>query len=287
MRVQSALILILGLAAAGCASLSAQAPSETKQGVRIVPGPVDLGSSDVHGKSVPGSAEFYANTPFDFHPNANFPRSIQLLSSAEMTSHDRDLVADAESSIQERAGVENLEFDQAGWTYHQVVCPALPGHLFLRFSRNDGTRDMSMFSVAIPRNGDGRVHIIPIVRRGYSLFSPAPIAALTVAAFNRIRAEENADHRADWLGTGLCYAALAGANPQAGDAKSTSAGLEGVPITMPPTLLITGDGGAIVRFADVSAVPHPMEWSMIFDAKGKLVKAEHTQATVIAYRPGT
>src|SRR5579863_9525461 len=111
-RVQSALILIHVLAAPGCASLSAQTPPDPQMRVRNVPGPVNLDPSDVHAKTVPGSAEFYANTLFDIHSNASSPRSIRLLSPAEMTSHDRDLVADAESSIQERAGVENLEFDQ-------------------------------------------------------------------------------------------------------------------------------------------------------------------------------
>jgi hypothetical protein len=92
--------------------------------------------------------------------------------------------------------------------------PALPEHLFLRFTRNDGAGDVSLFSASIPR-GEGRVRIIPIQRRGYSLFSPAPINAMTISAFNHIRDEERSDQAPDWLGTGLCYAALAGAHPQA------------------------------------------------------------------------
>jgi hypothetical protein len=120
------------------------------------------------------------------------------------------------------------------------------------------------------------LHIVPIIRKGYSLFSPAPIGALTIAAFNRIRAEEGAGASADWLGTGLCYAALAGANPQVGgmppDADNETS------TVMAPTLTITTGGGAIVRFADISTASHPMQWSMTFDSRGKLLKAAHGPA---------
>ena len=181
------------------------------------------------------------------------------------------------------------DFSGNGWTYHQLDCPALPNHLFLRFTRNEDTREMSMFSAAIPRNGDGRVHIIPIVRRGYSLFSPAPVGALTIAAFNRIRTEEGADESADWLGTGLCYAALAGANPQLGKAEAVTSEKGDAAATIPPTLVVKSDGSAAIRFADVSSPQHPMEWNMVFDTKGKLVKATHAPASVPRFKkdPGT
>ena len=194
-----------------------------------------------------------------------------------MSRADRDLVADAQSSIAERAGFENLEFDGGGWTYHELVCPALPNHLFLRFTRDDGTRQMSMFSAAIPRDGNGRVHIIPIVRKGYSLFSPAPVGALTMAAFNRIRSEERDRATSDWVGTGLCYAALAGANPQAQTVGDDDAETGGV---LQPTLRITAEGGSVIRFADVSTMPKAMEWTMVFDPRGKLVHAEHRPASM-------
>jgi len=43
----------------------------------------------------------------------------------QMTRKDRDLVADAESSISERAGFIGLEFNGGKWSYEQVLCPAL------------------------------------------------------------------------------------------------------------------------------------------------------------------
>ncbi|HEY1896092.1 MAG TPA: hypothetical protein VGG62_07470 [Terracidiphilus sp.] len=265
LRIKPPLALSLLIPAAACALLAAQTGSDTR------PPQSDTVKTNLESAG-----------------------SIKILSADEMTRHDRDLEADAEASIQERAGFQNLEFNQASWTYRQLVCPALPNHLFLRFSRNEGTGEMSMFSAAIPRGGEGKVRIIPIVRKGYSLFSPAPIGALTIASFNRIRSEETTDWPANWLGTALCYAALAGANPQAGELPPPPregellphpSETEHVPVTIEPTFVKEKDGGTIVRFADVSTNPHPMEWNLIFDSKGRVLKATHSPAYVVRFLP--
>jgi hypothetical protein len=201
------------------------------------------------------------------------PRFIQV---AQMSPQDRDLAADAESAIEERAGFAGLEFNQGKWSYQQIVCPALSHHLFLQFTRNNGRGDVSVFSASIPRSGDGRVRIIPIVRRGYSLFSPAPVNALTISAFNHIRAEEHVDQTPEWLATGMCYAALAGAHPQIGPPEETA--IQKLPAAPPGRLTIPLHGGAVIRFTDVAAASRPMEWTMTFNGKGKLLKATHSAA---------
>ena len=215
--------------------------------------------------------------PLPFPPGSETPgpvAPVEYRSAGEMTRKDLDLEADAESSIAEHAGRIGLEFNHGAWSYRQLVCPALPNHLFLRFLRNGGAGDVSVFTASIPRNGDGRVRIIPIRLRGYSLFSPAPINALTISAFNRIRAEEHPAKTPDWLGTGLCYAALAGAHPQLAnlvDDLESQKFLNAVPAK----LEIPVQGGAIVSFTDVAAAPRSMEWTMTFDRKGRLLKAAH------------
>ena len=248
-----------------------------------VSGQTDRNAPSSNVRELPAPGLLPGKSPFAIDPSAvSAAQSVRVLSENEMPREDHDLVADAESSIREKAGFENMEFEGAGWTYHELDCAAVPNHMFLRFTRDDGTRQMSMFSAAIPRNGNGSVHIIPIVRKGYSLFSPAPIGALTIAAFNRIRAEEGEGASADWVGTGLCYAALAGANPvipgpEAGD-------LANLPLVIPPTLRITTQGSAIIHFADVSTASRPVEWILNFDSRGKLVKASHTAASVAHVR---
>ncbi len=221
--------------------------------------------------------------PMPFPPDSKASRhenSIELRAPSQMTQQDRDVEADGEASIRERVSFSNLEFNEGKWSYQQLVCPSLPNHVLLRFTRNNGAGDVSVFSASIPRGGDGRVRIIPILRRGYSLFSPAPINALTISAFNHIRAEEHLDGAPDWLGTALCYAALAGAHPQVAQVADYSQG-ENFPAAMPAILQIPIRGGAIIRFTDTTAHPRPMEWTMTFNRKGKLLKATHAPALLI------
>jgi hypothetical protein len=207
---------------------------------------------------------------------------IWLRSAEEMTAQDRAEAANAEAAIGEKAGFMGLGYDQGKWTYKQLVCPALPNHLFLQYTRNNGVGDVSLFSASVPRGGEGRVRIIPIQMRGYSLFSPAPINALTISAFNHIRAEEHSagGDAPDWLGTALCYAALAGGHPQAAHLPGRDE--SAVAATAPPaTLEVEVNGGATLSFADVAASPRPMEWTMIFDRKGTLLKARHAAAELV------
>jgi hypothetical protein len=227
-------------------------------------------------------------TPFPpFAGPLEIARSIQLRSSDAMSEQDRLLEADSESSIAERAGYANIAFNEGKWSYRQLMCPALPNHLFLRFTRTKGAGDVSVFSASIPRNDTGRIRIIPIERRSYSLFSPAPVNALTIAAFNHIRAEDQPgptpDSAPGWLGTALCYAALAGANPIAG--PEDAAGERTFPSASAPSMEIPAQGGAIVHFTDLSVVPRPMEWTLIFNGKGRLLKATHSSAGIKGEKP--
>ena len=173
-----------------------------------------------------------------------------------------------------------VEFNQGNRAFQQLVCPALPNHLFLQFIRNNGTGDATVFSASIPRNGEGRVRIIPIQLRGYSLFSPAPVNALTVSAFNHIRAEEHVGQTHDWLGTALCYAALAGGHPQAWTPSEITVGNK-LSTAMPSVLEIPNRGGAVIRLTDVASAPRPRVWTMTFDGKGKLLKAGHARVGLV------
>jgi hypothetical protein len=215
---------------------------------------------------------------FSDSTDPNRPHAVEFRAVEQMTEPDRLQAANAESSIAERARYTNLEFNQGAWSYQQVVCPALPNHIFLRFLRNNGTGDVSMFSASIPRGSEGRVRIVPIRMRGYSLFSPAPINALTISTFNHIRAEENPDNdpakAPDWLGTALCYEALAGGHPQVATV-STDPSADKLPIAGEALLDVGSNGGAEIAFTDVSTQPRPTRWTMTFDKKGRLVKGGH------------
>jgi len=199
--------------------------------------------------------------------------AVDIHPSDQMSARDRELEANAESAIAERARYAGLEFNQDKWSYEQVNCAALRGHVFLRFMRDSGTGDVSLFTASIPRGNEGNVRIVPIQLRGNSLFSPAPVNAMTISAFNHIRAEENPDHApvSNWLGTGLCYAALAGGNPQLPLTGEDQAHLE----------VLSDGNGAVISFDDVSRNSRLARWTMTFDAKGRLLKASHSKVELL------
>ncbi len=176
-----------------------------------------------------------------------------------------------------------IEFDKEKWTDQQLVCEALPGHVFLLFNENKGAGDRSLFSAAIPRSSVGRVRIIPIQRRSYSLFSPAPLNAVAIAEFNRIRAGEPATKPADWLSTALCYAALTGGHPDTSPLAKKSADAN-LGLSFPPTIEVQSDGGAIVRFVDVPTAHQPMQWALAFNSKGRLLKVARTATPLYAVK---
>lgn len=269
-----ALVLAAISAATVCGSLSAQAAQDsTAQGLSV---------AHYRVRQVPELAP-----PKPFPPGSETPGHItpvEIRSMDQVPEHDRDLEADAESSIAEHAAFFGIDFNQGKWSYQELVCPALPNHIFLRYTRDSGAGDVSLFTASIPRGGDGRVRIIPIRMRGYSLFSPAPINALTISAFNHIRAEENPDKAPDWLGTGLCYAALAGGHAQAVDLTPDPEDKR-FPAAIPAMVKIQVQGGAIVEFTDAAASPKLMQWTMTFDGKGRLLKATHYPVGLLKINP--
>ncbi|HUA97304.1 MAG TPA: hypothetical protein VMA34_03180 [Terracidiphilus sp.] len=260
-------IVSAAVALAACFSLAAQTPVD-------IPPPV------VQGKPVvqkPRVAPFPSGvgTP----DGAN---TIRFVPASEMSQADLDLAAGAQSTIAARAGYEEMGFNQGRWSYSQIACSGFPNHLFLRFMRNNGAGDISMFSVAIPRSGEGRIRIIPNLRRSYTLFTPSPVNKITIAVFNHIRADDPTPHPY-WLETALCYAALAGANPEAAPLAEQGGSWQ-FPAGPPSVLVLPNRGGAIVRFADVTARPHPMEWTMTFNAGGKLLKTDRRRASMVVER---
>ena len=205
-------------------------------------------------------------------------KRIEFRSESQMTPEDRRLVADAASMIQKMADVEGIEFNRDKWNSQQMICPALPDHIFLLFTHNGGVGDVSEFSAAISRSRVGHVRIVPIQRRGYSLFSGAPINAMTISTFNQIRADERSNESRDWLTTGLCYAALSGAHLDISPATEKQEDDQTFGLTT-PIIQVLGRGGVIIHFVVAASTPHPMEWTLEFDVKGKLLKATDTPAS--------
>lgn len=211
--------------------------------------------------------------------------AVEFRSADQISEQDRLLLADSESSIAEHADFAGLEFSRDNWKSRQIVCPTFPNHLFVQFTRNNGAGDVSVFSASIPRNGNGRVRVVPILKRGYSLFSPAPINALTISAFNHIRAEDSETANSDWLGNALCYAALAGARPEIVAPGAEPALHKPIPaLSAAMDVEMQAHGMEVLRFDDAAARPHATEWQMTLTHQGKLIKATHRPAGMMAVK---
>ncbi len=206
---------------------------------------------------------------------------VEFYAAEKMAPKDRDLQTGSLGAISRRANDAGLNFDQGTWEAQQIVCAALPDHLFLAFMRDGGTDHVSAFTASIPR-GAGQLRVMPILRRGYSTYSTAPVSAQTISAFNHIRAEEHSAPSSDWLATGLCYAALAGAHPRiglTGEAKQPNDSA-----AASASMTISAGSGGEMSFLDLDANSRLNQWTLSFDASGKLLSVALSRSQVARER---
>lgn len=251
--LRSLLIALAFVSAGALISTRAQDPNEYR--IRKIPPPPDLSSV----------------SPFTL--NAKDPLVVRMVPAEAMSAGDRALAGSALREIRKRAAAEGFEGNPAQWKQTQLACSAFPQHLLLRFSQGNSAQDASMFSASIPRSSGDHVRLIPILRRGFSLFSPAPTNKITVAIFNRMLAEEHTADKPNASAISLCYAALTGALGSVPDAS----GVATLQPDHPPVLEI--DPGAQASVTLVLGAPDSKSWEMTFDQDGKLVKAARSDAT--------
>ena len=232
-----------------------------------------------------------ALSPFALDAKTETRQSLEFRSPEQMTQADRNLAEANQAEIARRAGLQGLgsgfgmgsgASGEGGWGYEQAVCPVFPEHLILEYSRNNGHGDVTLFSAVIPR-GDGHVRVIPVRRRGYSLFTPAPANAITVNDFNHMVQEGKEGLSPDWLTLGLCYAALAGGHVRAALIPSLPSE-EVYPLFMPAKLTL-GKGGAEVHFVDATPHATAMDWILTFSPNGRLLKVRHTVSRELIEKP--
>jgi hypothetical protein len=200
-----------------------------------------------------------------------------------MSSEDRALAAHSEAAIREQATALGMDFGTGQWSYQQLLCQALPDHLLLLYRGENGPGDLSLFSAAIPRSANDRIRVIAIERRGYSLYSPAPVNGFAMAAFNHMRAHEAQSKTADWLATARCYAALTDPQPPAPAAKTASR--HQLELNFAPTLTVDEHGQATVRFVDTESSAPYTEWSLSFDTAGGLRNVERSPLPAYKIQP--
>jgi len=205
------------------------------------------------------------------------PLQVAVQPMAAMTPEDKDLAASAAPAIHDQASLYELGFSQGDWQESQLECPAFPRHLFLRYTRNMGTGDVSMFAASIPRGKEGRVRVIPILRRGFGLIASAPESKVTIAVFNRILGEEHVGVKADWSAVSACYAALTSAR------WNEPHGAVTLSLVGSPTLQLLERGALSVALE--LADPASGRWVVQYDRAGQVVKTEYTAFGDMMWRP--
>lgn len=233
-------------------------------------------------------------TPFP--PGGKFGRvsSLEFRALDAMSAEDKAAAEGAQTEIARRAELQGFHLNEgAGWGYEQAVCPAFPEHVILEYSKLDGPGDVTLFSAVVPRGSEGHVRVIPVRRRGYSLWTPASSNALTVNDFNHMVQEGGLSPDShpndkdpslgapDWMTLSLCYTALAAGHVRAALIPQLPSE-EQYPLAAPPMMTV-GDkkGGAEVRMVD-TAMPKPKgEWILEYDAAGHLKKVKKVQPTIL------
>jgi len=249
-------------------ALGAFAQTEDLQGLKI---------REIHPKPTP--------SPFPLDGRGIARGALEFRAPGQMTAADRDLVSANEGEIARRAELQGfrLDSDAAGWGYEQAVCPVFPDHVILEYSRDSGKGDLTLFAAVVPR-GEGHVRVIPVRRRGYSLFTPSSANSLTLNDFNHLVKESPNGLDPDWLTLGLCYGALAGGHVRAA-LHPSSAAEEEYPLLAPAMLSVSREGGAVVRLGDETPPPHGMDWKLTFAQSGRLLQVKHQAAQVLTVRP--
>ena len=212
-------------------------------------------------------------SPFSLSaPASDREDAVELRAPEAIDAQDREVIQSAWPVLAQKSSVLGFDLKQGQWSYRQIVCPVLSRHIALLFSNQD-EKNPRRFSVVVPLSSSENVRVLPILRRGYSAFTPAPVSSATIAAFNAIRAHEPSRGQADWLATALCYAALAGAPIQ--NPRPDGSG-DGLAAAMAPILDLGQRGTATVNLVQAGATRQPERWSLSFDPSGRLVNVKLT-----------
>lgn len=261
-RFRAALAVVVLVACGSALSLS----QESAMAGKPVPQGDGLKVRELHPRSL--------RSPFPLDATGNSKaQELEFLPQEKMKAFDRELIEASENEIERRARMAGLGYSTGadGWGYEQAVCPAFPNHIVLEYSRKAGPGDVSLFAAVVPR-GTGHVRVIPVSRRGWTLFTPSGANALTIHDFNAIVREEGTGLSPDWMQLGLCYAALAAGHVRA---ALLDVGPERETFPMPTASHIHvsyGKTGALVAIESADTVTDHRRWELRFNGRGELVK---------------
>ncbi len=198
---------------------------------------------------------------------------VDFRTARAMTPEDRQAISKAWGAMEKKAAENGFDLNRNGWNYEQIVSPAFSEHVLLLFSHDGSSGERSEFSAIVSRQGAEPLHVIPILRRGYSPYSTPQENPVAMAAFNRALASERAHEKPYWLSVSACYAALNGAHAVLPSVQTDKGGDGPAGWVSTPSLHAEDDGGAVARFEVEEAPGRFTAWELTFDKNGNIIKA--------------
>lgn len=259
----STLGLIAAIATGVCGAAQAR-EVKPSSGTETVTHPVDAASLVPFSldATAPGGAE-----------------GVEFRSAGAITPQDRQAISKAWAAMAKKAAENGFDLDPRGWTYEEIVSPAFSRHVLLLFLHDGSSGERSEFSAIVPRKDTEPLYVIPILRRGYSPYSPAEGNPLTMAAFNQALASERAHEKPYWLWISACYAALSGTQVILPSAKTNEGEDDAAGWATTPSLHAEDDGSAVARFAVEGTPGRFAAWELTFDRNGNVVRVVVSQVT--------
>jgi hypothetical protein len=219
--------------------------------------------------------------------------SLKQLVPEAMSSADQQTVADRRGDLAQGARFYGFDIGQPGWTYKQAISPLLQKHILLLFTNATPLSRASHFTAIVPEAGDQRVQVVPAFSHGLRPYLPGWQTKGTFAVFNRTLSSErgSSEHGArpisrnsDWIQYAVLYLTLVGrdsAVPTETDSVKANWDLS-VKRGTTPVIFLAKNGAATIAFSDLTDPGHTANWTLIFDKRGQILKAERTDRS-----PGT
>jgi hypothetical protein len=200
--------------------------------------------------------------------------SLKDLSATQMSPEDTSLVDKKQREIEREAEFFGYELGSGSWTHDQVMCPDMPEYLILHYRSRSQVGVESLFTAIVPRE-PGRVMVVPVLFRNATPFHAAAGSQRSMTVFNQAVPKEIAEKAVQedgpWLRLGMCYAAIAGAEPQVPERMNTDIALARAPV---PTLRMgTNNGSREILFSDRNDPGQYMVWSITLTNHGRVTAA--------------
>jgi hypothetical protein len=142
---------------------------------------------------------------------------VQILSIGQMAEEDAALLASRQKEIASAAVLNGYDLGSGTWVRDQVLCPNATRHLIMHYQKLSQDGLLSLFTVVVPRSENapppGRARVIPVLYHSTPathVFGSSPAQRELI---NEVISTNALGPEPDWKTLALCYAALAGSEP--------------------------------------------------------------------------